>query len=265
MRAAESIEAYLRAPVGRWVAAGTSVMWCHSPTLCGSVGWGNPVEADTRAVLRAFDAFTRLAPEIDVLLDGSAIERIEPASVLSLIAWTRANFEDIQRRVRRRVGVIPDGLHGLAMAGIGPALGGPGPVELVRSARDGFRLLLPEGGDGLCDEVEAIVEHVRQTPAVVLARRAQQVAPRGGLGLAQAARARGVSTRSLQRSLADCSSSFRAEQREVRFRVADELLAGDDKIAAIAARLGLTEPGLALLVRAHTGMTPAEYRRRRKA
>lgn len=263
MRAAESVEAFVRAPVGRWVSAGTSVIWCHSLTLTGSVAWGRPVEADTRAVVRAMDGFVRLAPRFDALHDASAIERLDPSSVRVLVEWVRANFEELSRRQRRRFGVIPEGMHGLVMAGIGPALGGPGKVELVRSAREGLRELLPDGGDALCDEIDAIVAEVRRTPPVVAALRVLLVARCGMLELDDAARALGVSRRSLQRALAGISRSFRAEQSAIRFQIADEMFGEDAKVSAIAARLGLTEAGLALLVRAHTGASPAEYRRRR--
>ena len=47
-----------------------------------------------------------------------------------------------------------------------------------------------------------------------------------------------------------------------RFRVAEQLLGGEDKIAAVASRLGLTEAGLTGLVRARTGMTPGELRQK---
>jgi AraC-like DNA-binding protein len=56
--------------------------------------------------------------------------------------------------------------------------------------------------------------------------------------------------------------SFRSEHASSRFRAAEELLRGDEKLAAVAAQLGLSEAGLTQLTRAQAGITPGELRRR---
>lgn len=253
---------FLRAPVGRWIVVGTSLVWCHSPTLCGSIGWGEPTEEDTRRLVRLLDAYRQLAPRFDVLLDGSAIERVGGPSLMLLLEWTREHFAELTRRIRQRVGVISDGMAAVTMAGIQPVLGGPGDVTLVRQAREGFRLLLPDGGDGLCDELTRLVVEARGLTPVVIALRPLLKHHGGRLSLREAAKALRLSVRTLQRQLREAGRSYRDEQIEARFQLALELLGGDEKIVAVAGRVGLSEAGLLRLVRARTGLTPTELRRK---
>jgi AraC-like DNA-binding protein len=262
MRPARDEASFLRAPVGTYLFVGTSLMWVHSPTLCGSVGWGRPTADDTRAVLRTFDVFERLAPQFDVILDGSAIEKVDAPSLFLLLDWARTRIDELRRRVRLRFGVIADGVPAVTMAGISPALGGPGPVTLVRQAREAFRAVLPDGADALCDEVASLAAAARGLTPLLNKLRPLLDADRGRLLLAGAARRLGISARSLQRELQEAGNSYREEQQASRLRVAESLLGGEDKIATVAAQLGLTETGLTRLVRARTGLTPGELRRR---
>jgi AraC-like DNA-binding protein len=86
----------------------------------------------------------------------------------------------------------------------------------------------------------------------------------GKLTVEEAARLLGRSTRSLQRELeAVSATSFRDEQARARMAAVAELLAAsDDKIAAIAARVGLSAAGLNRLIRDRIGTTVDAWRRR---
>jgi AraC-like DNA-binding protein len=258
-----SAEEMHRQPVGHWLATGNGLLWCHSPELVGMAVWGRPTAADARAMLRVLDGYRCLAPRFDILQDASAVDSIDPDALAELLAWVNANRDVLRDHVRSRVGVIPPGLSGLALAGIAPALElATSPVAYVDSALDGFRRLLPDGGDALHAEVQRVIEQVSALSPLVLGLRRALVESRGDLDLAEAARRLGISARSLQRQLADTGLSFRSEQADARFRAAEELLRGDDKLAAVAARLGLSEDGLTQLVRARTGLTPGDLRRR---
>jgi len=250
-------------PIGRWVAAGTSVVFCPSPTLCGVVVWGRPSADQVRESRALFDAYRHLAPRFDILLDAGAVERVEPDALAELMAWARLHWSELQQRMRSRAGVVPAGIGGMALAGITPLLGGT-PVLVLGSLREAARALLPgdREADALVSELDAIVARVRGVPPLLARLRELLDGERGRLGVAGAARQLGVSTRSLQRELAQAGSSFRAEQSGARFRAAETLLASDRKLAAVAADLGLSEAGLTTLVRAHSGVTPGELRRR---
>jgi len=224
--------------------------------------WGRPDLAETRELLAIFSGYPHMAPQFDMLLDASAVDGLELDALGIVLDWLRQNQVVLAEHIRHRVGVIPAGVNGLALSGLTTAIGIQAPVEVLTDPREGFRMLLPDGGDALCDEVHAIVAQCQGVPTEMLALRRVLSEHHGALDLAGAAQQLGVSTRSLQRLLGDAGSSFRVEQADARFRAASELLASDDKLAVVAAQLGLSEDGLTLLVRGRTGQTPAELRKR---
>jgi hypothetical protein len=52
----------------------THLVWCHSPTLVGTVHWGRPTDGDARALVRRLDLCLRpaLAHGFDVIQDSRA-------------------------------------------------------------------------------------------------------------------------------------------------------------------------------------------------
>lgn len=117
----------------------------------------------------------------------------------------------------------------------------------------------------MCDAIAAVVLGLRGVPRELAALRAMLRGKGGDLSVAEAARQLGASPRTLQRTLLDEGTSFRQEKIEARLAAACELLAGSDlKIAAGAARLGITERRLEALFRSREMPSPAEYRRSRR-
>ena len=55
MKRARSIEDFVADPVGRYQLGRTHVVWCHSPSLCGSIHWGRPTDADAAALVRRLE------------------------------------------------------------------------------------------------------------------------------------------------------------------------------------------------------------------
>ncbi len=98
----------------------------------------------------------------------------------------------------------------------------------------------------------------RHVEALVLARRLDAT-------IDDAAREQGLSTRSLQRSLINQRTCFQKELVAIRFATAGELLLTTDlKIAAIGARLSISEWAVALLFRAETGLSPLAWRAKQR-
>src|SRR4051812_25931441 len=143
MRQAADLASFLRAPVGQWLPIGElSVVWCASEELAGAAAWGRPDEAQTRAVLQAFGAIRALPGRLDVMLDGSGLESLDPDSLFALLAWGRANLALLRPKVRTRVGVVPEGVDGVTLSGITPMLGWPRVAQVQLRAREAFRMLL---------------------------------------------------------------------------------------------------------------------------
>jgi AraC-like DNA-binding protein len=253
---------FVRAPIGKWRCAGSSLVWCHSATLTGCISWGRQTADETRAVMGLFEGFRQLGPQFDVILDGSGIEKIEAGSLLVFADWMRRNRDLLRRRVRRHVGVNAPGVSAFMLAGILPLIGGGWQLTRVLDRREAFRLLLPTDGDTLCEALVAIMERVRGTPPIVARLRDLLARSDRHLSAAEAAGALGLSLRSLQRELSRTGFSYRAEHHAALFRRAENLLRDEGKISAVAARLGVSERALTELVRSRTGLTPAELRER---
>jgi AraC-like DNA-binding protein len=125
-----------------------------------------------------------------------------------------------------------------------------------------YRSLAGDGGDALCREVQTLVDEASRVPVLLRDLRALLRREHRTTDLAAAALALGKSTRTLQRVLGEHGTSFQGELREARFVEACAALGGtEEKVAAVASRLGITEGSLTQLLRERTGHTPSEYRR----
>jgi AraC-like DNA-binding protein len=262
---APSLEAFIEEPAGGWLALGSAVVWCADSTLCGAVAWGRPTEHEVRDILRVFAAYDTMAAEFDLVLDGRRITGIDPGPLGQLIEWLSAHRDGLAKRVRLQMGVIDDTLAGITLSGILPALGDTHRFKLVRKAEDAFVALRGEAGEPLAREVEAAVEAARGESEELRQLREHLKRHDGRVELHDAARELRVSTRTLQRSLQLQGTSFQDEVKQARFAAAEALIVGtDDKISAVAARVGVSEGVLTRIVREVTGLTPGELRKARR-
>jgi len=180
----------------------------------------------------------------------------------TLLSWVAERRETFVKRIRVQIGVVSSTVAGVTLAGILPVLGETHDFRVMNDAKAAFEALSPEGAR-LFEQVEAAVREAQAVPAELRALRDLLRARKGDVGLDDAARAIGSSSRSLQRTLQQQGTSFRDEVRDARFALASELLVqSDDKVSVIAMRLGLSETALTQLVKDKTGRTPAELRRK---
>ncbi len=126
-------------------------------------------------------------------------------------------------------------------------------------------LLLPE-----LAELEEEVPLTLPEPAGDPARRVAGVLaedPGGDRPVDELARAVGVSRRTLERSFRDETGLTIGQWRtRVRLHEAVERLSGDEPVGRIATELGYaTQAGFGAMFKAHLGVSPGAYRRRRRA
>ena len=255
----------MQQPVGTGVLVETNFIWCVSPTLGGSTGWGSPTGEQAERVMRVVSAMFHptVGPQLDVVLDGYRLQQVNPAAAMAIFEWARKNLDELKRRIRRQVGVAPPSVGGVLLAGILPMLGETYRFQVVPTPEEAYRVVLGDEGDALREEIAGYVDRFSGTPPLVGELRNLLRAHNRGLTVEEAARLLGRSPRTLQRELEAAKTSFRDEQAQARLVAAAELLAAsDDKLSVIAARIGLSANGLNRLIRERVGTTVDAWRRR---
>lgn len=259
-------DAYLRGPMGCCTVAGPILAFCHSPTLCGVMAWGAPDAHDTRQLVELMDLYRRapLAHRFDVVLDGSAVERVDADALAVLVRWLADRRAELRERIRLQISVAPPGMTGYVLAGILPLLGESHPFRMTESAEEALVLAAgEEEGRELAGALAAVLLDVQGLDPVLARLRELLRERHGDIAVDEAARRLHVSSRTLQRLLSSSGTSFKEQQMEARLAAATELLRTTEaKIADVAARVGLSERGLSVLFRERMGCTPAELRRK---
>ena len=268
MRRARSIDDFVRDPVGAFQAGRTHVVWCHSPTLVGTVHWGRPTDADARALVRRLDLCLHpaLAHGFDVVQDSRATESFDAGAFQVLSRYVRERLPAWSRNIRRHAVLVPSGMVAATVAGLIPLVGPSHPLRFFGAEDEALAWLRRRELPSVLAEVAAIADEARGTVPLVRSLRHRLDGALGDATIASLARALGVSSRSLQRELARNGTSFRLELTRARVRAASQLLeSSDDKIEAIARRVGWgSSSQMSAVFRRELGETPAQYRARRR-
>jgi AraC-like DNA-binding protein len=257
-------EPFLSSTRGRYTVLSTSFVWCASPTLCGAFLWGEQSVEETRAILHIFDQYPRqMGPTFDMVLDTRGVQSVRPEALSELFSWLLANRTEMRRHLRVQANVIREGPIGFLLTGLLPVAQWTLPYQLHYEPEAAYRALVGMAGVPLAAEVESIADRVRGVPREL--RVAREMIERNlDVAIADVGRALGVSARSLQRVLNRHGTSFHDEVVSARLARAQTLLrSGDDKVSAVASRVGISERALTALFRKRTGLSPAEWRKQR--
>jgi AraC-like DNA-binding protein len=262
---ASSLEDFVRAPVGRYWAGHSFIIWMHRPTLAGVTFFGPTADGDLPALLSLHDFPCNpfFAPSFDFLLDcrtfeGLSAPGLEAARfILTACAATG--------RFRRFAVVRPEGVAGSIVSGVFH----DSVTELFRAAMFTTRAralewLVPRGGRSERDRLDEALESLSGgSPTLVRLREhltAEPTRPR----LSHTARMLNMSARSLQRLLCEHGTSFRIEANRARVRAAEALmLQTDDKLEVIARQVGCSSLAhFSTAFRRMTGECPSSFRAR---
>ena len=267
MERAGSIDEFLNAPVGRWVAGRTYLYWCHSTELFGFALWGRHDEADARELIRLLELMNQgggLERPFCNLTDLSRIDSTDYVSFQLLAQYCRARFPEMVTALRRHAIVRPDGILGAVAAGFYRMLNPRHTWELFDSSADAFAWLCLQGIDGLHQEVSMLIDEVLGLSPIVHQLRLWLVEHLSEADVGASATALNLSTRSLQRHLRLAGTSFRSELDRARVRAAEDLLLhSDTKIEVIARELGWSSSAhFTDRFRQLKGESPSEFRAR---
>jgi len=253
-------EVFVLGPTGRFTAMSSCIIWCASRTLCGLYFWGKPTADELLAVARICETYPQnMADKFDVVVDGREVEALDGEALTVQMAWLWRQGARLLEHAQIW-SVVAEGSVAARLARLMPNLTENERFHVTTSAATAFRAVRGDEGAALSAEVESIAGGVRGMPRELQVIRAL-LARRVDAKIEEAAKELGVSTRSLQRWLSTHGTSFHDEAVAARFAEACELLMTTDlKIAAIGARLGISERAVTMLFRARTGLTPMAWR-----
>jgi AraC-like DNA-binding protein len=266
VRRATSIDEYLSAPAGRYVAGRTFVHFFASPELCGLLLWGRPNEEDVRAMTRALDSeLPERAPLHSSVVDARRIEDVDAAAFEALVEYFRPRTVRFGDNIVRHALVRPSGVLGAVVAGFW------GVVPATHPERTRVFTEMPEAlgwvgaGDGLLAELEELHAAASGTPRPVQALRDHLATSPRRPTLAEVARRLSVSPRTFQEQLRAAGTTFRDELNVARVRAAEALLLTTDRsLTAIALEVGCASlQHFSTLFRKVTGESPSAWRARR--
>jgi AraC-like DNA-binding protein len=264
LRAAESFEDMLAAPVGRYFGRGHSLLWCVDPALLGVVIWGRPGHDDVDRLLAAIDRphHPALAPRCDHLFDARRLRGVDAEVFERYVRALHERRQLIAERVRRHALVGPGGVSGALVAGVSYLLRPPVPWRTFSDLDPALAWLDRSDGRAIADELGRLVTDVADGSPIVGRLRLFLRSAHLRASVDEAARALAMTTRSLQRALRVAGTSYREELERERLQLACELLTGTElKLDVIAMRVGFSSGAhFATFFHARMGRPPSEWR-----
>ena len=251
--------------VGRYVTGQTFVHFCLEPTLWGVLLWGRPSEVDAVALGRSL--VLELSPPARPhasIIDASRIEGGDEGAFGALQRYVAKHNERLSQWVTRLALIRPEGLRGAIVAGAYEVIDKPYPVRLFDDPVPAMEWL---GASAKTAELAALTARALGTTPLLGALWGYLDGHLETANLAQAAKAMGLSERSLQRKLSDSDTGFQAELADARVRAAQRrLLDTDAALTTIALEVGCASlQHFNTLFRRRTGVTPSAWRERERA
>jgi len=264
---ADNVRAFLRDPVGRYVAGRAFMRFCAAPDLWGYVIWGDFGERDVWALAKSVVAeVTEHVVPHRSFVDMRGLRSVHPSAYPLLRAVIAKHGEHLARRITNMVMVRPDGIAGAVVEGIRSVVSFPHPMSVVVSPHEALAQLgVVEAG--FLAELEAARASLEPTSRVVAELQAVLDGESPDLSLPAAARVLGLSPRSLQRKLHNVGTSFQAERNFAQVRRAQRLIAETDAtLSQIALDVGCGSlQHFSALFRRVTGQTPSQWRNQERA
>jgi AraC-like DNA-binding protein len=260
-----SLDAFLRAPRGRFDGAHFS-FWSLG-RVSGWKVWGHPTVLDGEQLVACIETLLRpRAPRYWSLVDLRALEVVGELGFEVLRAWVERHRAPLARRLVRQAVLKPRGVVGAMVAGFYVQLTPGHPVRVFESEKEACAWLAPEAPGELRALRAELQRDASEASLVPTLRR--WLAEHAEVSRApQAAKALGVSVRTLHRKLAAEATAFHQELRRARVERAQALLRDTEwKLAHVAQECGFSSgQRLATAFREVLGMTPTAFRAEARA
>lgn len=265
MIATEDPEEFLASPMGRCVVAPNFAVWCHSPDLQGSLTWGVIDERSIRDMVAVGQYVYRpgIATRRRVLTDCRDVERAD-ADVLMAFSTNAREWAPIWSwGIERQAMIVPQTLGGMMMSGSLPLAGADHAMRMVHDLDEALAFLDHPDAAAAHATATSLVAEVRGRPVLLSRLRAHLHRALDAATVETAAKALGLSRRTLQRELGRLGTSFSDELLRARIAAAQALLAHTElKVETIASQVGFgTASRMSASLRREVNMTATEWRK----
>ena len=264
MRPADGIEAFLRAPEGTFVSGRNWLYGCADARFFAQIYWGTPELDDIERLLAAWVVERRpRAPRHVSLVDARRLQAT-PSDAFAVFARDVSSGQGaLGSKLERQALVRPQGVVGAVVTGFYGTFPHAYPVQVFDQLDAALGWL---GRPELAPVLAQLGERAQGEDPMVRALRQHLGGTLRSATLPAAARALGVSERTLQRRLREAGTTWKDELQAARVRAAESLLLdGERKLTAIAAEVGCASlQSFSGLFRRLTGVSPSQWRARRK-
>ncbi|HBQ14024.1 MAG TPA: hypothetical protein DEF51_23800 [Myxococcales bacterium] len=257
------VGAYFARPAGRVLVRDRFL--CSSPdgALFALFAWGRLGPRDFDQLREVFEASPRHVRR-DQLVDLTRVDSVSPVALARMMAYYTAQ-PDYLRAIAREALVRPDGVAGVLAEGFYPVVPLPFEGRVFRTLGDALVWLSPRPDETWREAVGSTLRDAMASPrtSVAVERRVREGGAR--LTVLDAARALGMSRRTLQRRLAEEGTTFERLRARTLVGEAERLLGEtDEDIKWVSFELGFRTPArFAEIFRREVGVSPSEYRSRR--
>jgi AraC-like DNA-binding protein len=261
------LEAFLAAPIGKYLVGETWLYFYPTPRVSGFVLWGRLNETDLQYTTRITPRVHAHAAKPHVaLFDVRRVEKVDNAAFVVAADYVKTHRAAIKESIARVAIVHGPGVLGAIAGGFFQIVKPPYPVEVFEEPLAAFQWLEVEGAAALIAELDALQAEAAGTTPLLRDLRSLLHARVREVSVADAARALGLSERSLQRRLTELDTSFQKEIGMARVRAAQTLLIdGDAKLTEIAFAVGCASlHHFSTMFRKVTGETPTSWRDRHR-
>lgn len=250
----------IAAPLERFLVCSSCVVWVQREDRIGVIHSAPKLDpADFPILARCISVATHpsLAAKYDVVLDMSCVVGMDFAGFEFITRWLQSSYSLFEPRVRRVVGMAPDGVAGAALRGLLYAWGSRFDARIFGTRDELYEALEIDAADA--GDLQAIYNTYGPGP---LRQFRDVAASHVNASSAQLATRVGVTERSLRRLLAHHGTTLRAELALARVRVATSSLAATQTpLRLIAKSLGyVSMDAFHAEFEAATGRSPSEYR-----
>lgn len=262
----DTLEGFAGEPRGRFVAGATFAHFCARADLWGVVLWGRPEPEHIATLVTSLRLeLGEAASRHGSIVDASRLDSVDVAAFSVLDRYVREHQDELAKQVSRLALVRPEGMTGAVVAGFFEVLPRPYPVGVFASSEEALAWLdlAEEDAAAFVRAIEVLHGEATGAAPVVTALATVLDARLGDINVAEAARALGLSERTLQRRLRGARTTFLDELNLARLRAAKRLLLDSDTpVTTIALEVGCATPQhFSTLFRRLTGQTPSDWRR----